>query len=86
MKIPQSPHSGACSGTLRENLAPNQHVFFPGWKSQLLGGTGLRCEGQGLKEMYEASFLQRVVGAWNSLPGEVVEADTVVAFKGRLDK
>ena len=27
-----------------------------------------------------------MVGAWNSLPGEVVEADTVVTFKGRLDK
>ena len=33
--------------------------FFPGWKSQLLGGVGLRCEGQGLKEMYEADFLHR---------------------------
>ena len=27
-----------------------------------------------------------MVGAWNSLPGEVVEADTVVTFKGHLDK
>ena len=34
--------------------------LFPGWKSQLLGGTGLRCEGQGLKEMYEADFLHIV--------------------------
>ena len=31
-------------------------------------------------------FTQRAVGAWNSFPGEVVEADTVVTFKGRLDK
>ena len=37
--------------------------------------------------MYEASFFtQRVVGAWNLLPGEVVEADTIVTLKGRLDK
>ena len=26
------------------------------------------------------------MGAWNSLLGEVVEVDTIVAFKGRLDK
>ena len=61
--------------------------FFPGWKNQLLGGIGLRCEGQGLKEMYEASILHR--GWWvpgNPLPGKVVEADMVVSFKGRLDK
>ena len=37
--------------------------------------------------MYEASFFtQRVVGARNSLPGEVVEANTIVSFKGHLDK
>ena len=27
-----------------------------------------------------------MVGALNSLPGEVVEADMIVSFKGRLDK
>jgi len=27
-----------------------------------------------------------VVGAWNSLLGEVVEADTIVTFRGRFDK
>jgi len=26
------------------------------------------------------------VGAWNSLPVEVVEADAIETFKGRLDK
>ena len=32
------------------------------------------------------SFCARVVNIWNSLPNEVVEADTVNAFKYRLDK
>jgi len=27
-------------------------------------------------------FTQRVVGAWNSLPGKIVEADMIVTFKG----
>jgi len=31
-------------------------------------------------------FAQRVLGAWNSLPMEIVEEDTMVTFKGRLDK
>jgi len=32
------------------------------------------------------SFCARVVNIWNSLPNEVVEADTVNAVKYRLDK
>ena len=26
------------------------------------------------------------MGAWNSLPGEIVEVDTIVTFKGHLHK
>ena len=32
------------------------------------------------------SFCARVVNMWNSLPNDVVEADTVNTFKNRLDK
>ena len=28
--------------------------------------------------------IERIVGAWNSLPGEVVEAETTGTFKGHL--
>ena len=31
-------------------------------------------------------FTQRVVGAWNLLPGEIVETDMIVSLKGHLDK
>ena len=31
-------------------------------------------------------FTQRVVGVWNALLGVVVEADTIGAFKGVLNK
>jgi len=49
-------------------------------------GHRFKVQGEDLKEMYEASFFtQRLVGAWNSLLVEVVEADTIVTFKGHLD-
>jgi len=32
------------------------------------------------------SFTSRVVNMWNSLPNDVVEADTIHTFKNRLDK
>ena len=31
-------------------------------------------------------FSQRVINAWNSLPSEVVEAESVNAFKNKYDK
>jgi len=40
-----------------------------------------------LEEICEASyFTQRVVNVWNALPEEVVEAGTIGAFEGLLDK
>ena len=31
-------------------------------------------------------FTEREVNVWNALPGEVVEAGTIAAFKGHLDE
>ena len=31
-------------------------------------------------------FTQRVIGSWNSLPGEIVTANSVGVFKAKLDK
>ena len=32
------------------------------------------------------NFTQRVINSWNSLPLDVVEADTINSFKNRLDR
>jgi len=63
----------------------SQKLFPPGWKSQSLGGVGHRFKVRGARfkgDVRGNIFTHRVVGAWNSLPGEVVDADTIVTFKG----
>ena len=35
---------------------------------------------------YGSSFSLRVVGPWNSLPEEIVEAGTTNTFKNKLDR
>ena len=47
---------------------------------------GHRFKVQGARFKGDVRFTQRVVGAWNSLPEQAEEADTIVTFKGRLDK
>ena len=37
-------------------------------------------------DIRKCSFCYRVVNVWNSLPDYVVEADSVISFKSRLDK
>jgi len=39
-----------------------------------------------LYDIRKYSFCYRVVNIWNSLPGYVVEADSINFFKSRLDK
>ena len=53
----------------------------------MLGGHRFKVRGARFKgDVRGRFFTQRVVGAWNSLPGEITEADTVVTFNGRLEK
>ena len=61
--------------------------LFPRVEESITRGHRFKVRGARFKGDVRGRFLtQRVVGAWNSLPGEVVEADTIVTFKGRLDK
>ena len=56
--------------------------------------SGMTTRGHSLKlykrrfrlEAGRFSFGNRVVGMWNSLPGDIVEEETVNGFKGKLDK
>ena len=61
--------------------------LFPRVEESMTRGHRFKMQGARFKgDVRGKFFTQRVVGAWNSLPGEVVEADTIVSFKGRLDK
>ena len=62
--------------------------LFPRVEESITRGHRFKVRGVMFKGDVQGKFVftQRVVGAWNSLPGEVVEADTIVSFKRRLDK
>ena len=61
--------------------------LFPKMEESITRGHRFKVRGARFKgDVRGRCFTQRVVGAWNSLPGEVVEADMIVTFKGRLDK
>ena len=61
--------------------------LFPRVEESITRGNWFKVRGVRFKRDVRGRFFtQRVVGTWNSLPGEVVEADTVMTFKGRLDK
>ena len=61
--------------------------LFPRVEESITRGHRFKVQGARFKgDVRGKFFTQRVVGAWNSLPGEVVKANTIVTFKGRLDK
>jgi len=43
-------------------------------------------KGRAKYHLHKYHFTNRVVNAWNSLPGHVVLSDTTNTFKSRLDK
>jgi len=60
---------------------------FPRVDESITRGHRFNVRGSTFKGDARSKFCtQRVVGAWNSLPVEVVEADAIETFKGRLDK
>ena len=49
-------------------------------------GRSLRVKKRRVKMVGQGTFTQRVVNAWNGLPGKVVAAETLYKFKLELDK
>ncbi len=61
--------------------------LFPRVEESISRGHRFKLRGARFKGDVRCKFFtQRVVGAWNSLPVEVVEADVIETLKGRLDK
>ena len=61
--------------------------LFPRVEESITRGHRFKVRGARFKgDVRGRFFTERVVGAWNTLLGEAVEADTVVTFKGHLDK
>jgi len=61
--------------------------MIPGSHSHITRGHDLRLRKSRAKyDLRKYFFSNRVVKVWNSLPGHVVNADTVNCFKSRLDK
>ena len=59
--------------------------LFPRVKESITRGHKFKVRGARFKgDVRGKFFTRRVVGAWNLLPGEVVEVDAIVTFKGCL--
>ena len=61
--------------------------MIPGSHSHITRGHDVRLRKSRAKyDLRKYFFSNRVVNVWNSLPGRVVNADSVNCFKSRLDK
>eukprot|EP00061_Rhincodon_typus_P003911 g21280.t1 len=61
--------------------------LFPRVEGSVTRGHRFKVRGGNLKEMWEANSSHKgLVSAWNVLSEEVVEADTIAAFKKYLDE
>ena len=71
--------------TGRENI--DASVFFRKATYTCLGGNSMKLYKPGFKKTCRQNFFsQRIVDDWNSLPDEVVTAESLNSFKKRLDE
>ena len=61
--------------------------LFPRAEMTITKGHKFKIRGERFsREVRGSFFTQRMMIAWNALPSEVVEADTLVTFKTYLDR
>ena len=65
----------------------DSQMLFPRLEKSSTRGHGFKVLGEKFRgDVRGKFFTQRVVNVWNSLPGEVVGAGTIAAFKRYLDE
>ena len=65
----------------------NSWKLFPRAEITITGGHKFKIRGGRFTgDVRGRCFTQRIVGAWNALPSEVVEADTLATFNIYLDR
>ena len=86
MKGPLTPVDPEVYKIIRGIDRVDSQRLFPRVEVSITRGHRFKVRGGKFKgDVWGKFFMQRVVGAWNALPEEVVEAGTLATFKRHLD-